>query len=76
MISYEIEGCGTKMKLDTHEEIMDLLIKFKDKHPDFNYDISLEAHKGNLEWKIILNIENEKVKTKISGESAGAHDVL
>lgn len=76
MSSYIIKGEGIKQKLDSCEEVMDILVKMKENHPDFNYDLILDDHSKKLEWTIKININNEKLKKGVLTSSTGTHNIL
>lgn len=75
MTSYIIQGLGVKKKLDTHEEVMDLLIKMKDKYPDFDYNLSIDVPTKDWEWTIKLQINNEKLKETVLRNDISTHGI-
>lgn len=66
--TYIIEGDGIKDVLDSTEEVMEMITKFKELYPDFKYDMVLNHDKNSLKWIVKLNISNEKFKIGLSGE--------
>ena len=66
MIKYVIKGDGVKEVLDKTEDILDIIAKFKAKHPTVDYDISLDAPlKGDVTWTINLDINDGKFKEEV-----------
>lgn len=66
MINYIIEGEGVKQVLDNSAEVLDLIAKFKTKHPDLDYEISLNTPDAdNMNWTIKLDVDNGKFDNKV-----------
>ena len=74
MIKYIIEGKGIKEVLDKTEDVLDILVKFKNKHPSLQYDISLESPLGDdMVWTIKLDINDGELKDKVFRKGIKAH---
>jgi|TARA_R110000850_G_scaffold132024_1_gene253062 hypothetical protein len=58
--SYLIEEPLIKIALDKFEESMSMILMFKDKHPEIDYEMELQQPTdNNLNWVIKLDVNGE-----------------
>lgn len=74
MISYIIEGNGIKEVLDSTEDVLEVISKFKENNPSIDYSVKLnEPKNGNMMWTIKLDIEDGKSEEKVFRKGVKTH---
>lgn len=69
MVTYKVKSSDLTRLLDTQEQMLDIVLKFKEKHPTLDYDIVLEEPKaGDLNWSITFDIKDDELKERIFRE--------